>query len=101
MVLELYCRKAEIKREGRKKAMWMGRGGRGRKRARVESKKGESLKGHSLIFLSNYKYYTSSHTQTHANTHTHTHTHTYIYIYIYPYIHIYTLYIPTHTQTQI
>jgi hypothetical protein len=50
MVLELYCRKAKIKREGRKRAMWRGRGGRGRRRGRDESKKGESLKG-TFIFL--------------------------------------------------
>ena len=50
MVLELYCRKAERKREGRKRERgwpWP-RGERGegreRRRARDESKKGESLK---------------------------------------------------------
>jgi hypothetical protein len=53
MVLELYCRKAERKREGRKKergwlalpiAMWREGEGREKRRARDESKKGESLK---------------------------------------------------------
>jgi hypothetical protein len=51
MVLELYCRKSERKREGRKKerglAMVTWREGereRDRRRARDESKKGESLK---------------------------------------------------------
>ena len=50
MVLELYCRKAGRKREGRKKerpamATWR-EGGRERerRRARDDSKKGESLK---------------------------------------------------------
>ena len=50
MVLDLYCRKAERKREGKKKKRgwpWP-RGERGegreRRRARDESKKGESLK---------------------------------------------------------
>jgi hypothetical protein len=50
MVLELYCRKSERKREGRKRERgrsWphgeMGKE-RARRRARDESKKGESLK---------------------------------------------------------
>jgi hypothetical protein len=49
MVLELYCRKAGRKREGRKRerlamAMWKGEEGREKRRARDESKKGEGLK---------------------------------------------------------
>jgi hypothetical protein len=49
MVLELYCRKAGRKREGRKRRDWpWPRGERGegreRRRARDKSKKGESLK---------------------------------------------------------
>jgi hypothetical protein len=53
MVLELYCRKAGRKREGRKRERgqpWpCGERGQGRerKRARDESKKGESLKSKS------------------------------------------------------
>jgi hypothetical protein len=46
MVLELYCRKAGRKREGRKREAGHGhveRGGKG-KREGLESKKGESLK---------------------------------------------------------
>jgi hypothetical protein len=49
MVLKFYCRKAERKREGKKIERgqpWPHGGGRGRERrkARDESKKGESLK---------------------------------------------------------
>jgi hypothetical protein len=46
MVLELYCRKAGAKREGRKRPWPYGKTGEGRegRRARDESKKGESLK---------------------------------------------------------
>jgi hypothetical protein len=47
MVLELYCRKAGGRREGRKREAGHGHigGGVKRRRARDESKKGESLKG--------------------------------------------------------
>jgi hypothetical protein len=58
VLLELYCRKTERKREGRKKERgrpWP-RGERGegrvRRRAREESKKGESLKS-SFTYLTN------------------------------------------------
>ena len=46
MVLELYCRKAGAKREGRKRPWPYGKTGEGRekRRARDESKKSESLK---------------------------------------------------------
>jgi hypothetical protein len=48
MVLELYCRKAARKREGRKRetshGMWREGEGRERRRARDESKKGESIR---------------------------------------------------------
>jgi hypothetical protein len=48
MVLELYCRKAERKREGRERGWPWPQGdreeGRERRRGREESKKGESLK---------------------------------------------------------
>jgi hypothetical protein len=46
MILELYCRKAERKREGRKRlamAMW-GEGEKGERKEGLESKKGESLR---------------------------------------------------------
>ena len=46
IVLELYCRKTERKREGKRevRAMWREGGKRGERRARDESKKGESLR---------------------------------------------------------
>jgi hypothetical protein len=47
MVLELYCRKAERKTEGRKREaghVERGEEGRGRRRARGENKRGESLR---------------------------------------------------------
>jgi hypothetical protein len=48
MVLELYCRKAESKREGRKRErdrQWpCGERGKGEREVGLESKKGESLK---------------------------------------------------------
>ena len=48
MVLELYCRKAGRKREGKRErpamATWREGEGRQRRRARDDSKKGESLK---------------------------------------------------------
>jgi hypothetical protein len=46
MVLELYCRKAERKREGRKREGGHGqveRGGKGKRGGELENKKGESL----------------------------------------------------------
>jgi hypothetical protein len=53
MVLELYCRKAERKREGRKRERgwpWPRREGeKGEREGGLESKKGESLKS---IFIS-------------------------------------------------
>jgi hypothetical protein len=47
MILEIYCRKAERKREGRKREGGHGhveRGGKGEEKGGLESKKGEGLK---------------------------------------------------------
>ena len=52
LVLELYCRKAERKREGRKRETshsYVERRGKGERKRRLESKKGEHLKDN--IFL--------------------------------------------------
>jgi hypothetical protein len=57
MALELYCRKAGRKREGKRErpamATWREGEGRERRRARDDSKKGESLKeqGAKQLFL--------------------------------------------------
>jgi hypothetical protein len=56
MVLELYCRNAERKREGKRErpamAMWReGKGERARRGARDESKKGESLRACFLFLI--------------------------------------------------
>jgi hypothetical protein len=52
LVLELYCRKAKRKREGRKRETshsYVERRGKGERKRRLESKKGEHLKDN--IFL--------------------------------------------------
>ena len=50
MVLEIYCRKSERKREGKKRERetshgHVERGGKGKREGGLESKKGEGLKG--------------------------------------------------------